>query len=118
MTELKEGHVYFVDGGYFSAKYDAILACWRLWTYAGLAGSVVSRTGFEVTKDGQLQHRIYDVSAEEFILFASGLSVADLEEVSLNELQQIDVEKVILNRQKSASSQSTRGKSVDTEDVF
>lgn len=83
VTELREGHIYFVDGGYFSAEYDLAERCWRLWVYAGLSGRVIGRTGFEVTDEGALLHRIFDFESEDFVLIAAGLWVGDLEEVDL-----------------------------------
>lgn len=88
MAELKEGSIYFVDGGYFKAKYDIEQACWRLWVYAGYSGQVIARNGFEIGEEGELVHRIYDVIGEEYVYVVSGLVVGDLEEVGAGDVIQ------------------------------
>jgi hypothetical protein len=82
VKKLKVGNLYYVDGGYFQAKYNAEQACIELWTYMGLAGYLIGRTGFAVGEDGVLWHRVFDFETEEQMLFESGgLTLDDLQEV-------------------------------------
>ena len=83
MRQLKEGQVYYIDGGYFQAKYNAERAFFELWTYMGLSGYVIARTGFEIDEQGRLYHRVYDVEAEEHVLIDGGYTVGQLEEVDI-----------------------------------
>lgn len=81
MKNLEIGKLYYVDGGYFEAQYNAEQTCIELWTYMGLAGYLIGRTGFAVGEDGKLWHRVFDFETEEQVLYESGcLTVDDLEE--------------------------------------
>ena len=85
LRQLQDGQVYTVDGGYFRAKRieedEGEDGRFELWTYLGARGSIVTRTGFDVSYDGRLSHRIHDVDTDEHQLVASDLTVNDLEEV-------------------------------------
>lgn len=85
MPILEADRVYAVDGGYFRAKYIEEEDRFELWTYLGMRGNIVTRTGFEIDGGGRLSHRIYDVVNEEHLLFTSDLTVGDLVEVDAQE---------------------------------
>jgi hypothetical protein len=86
MKRLEAGHVYYIDGGYFQAIYDELMEQFSLWTYLGLAGYVIGRTGFEVGPQGQLQDRIFDFETGKQVIFEGReLTVDDLEEVDVTE---------------------------------
>ncbi|MEZ4621161.1 MAG: hypothetical protein R2867_37450 [Caldilineaceae bacterium] len=86
MKQIEAGHIYFVDGGYFQAVVDELTGQLSLWTYLGLAGYVIGRTGFEISQKGELQDRLFDFESEEQVIFESrGLTVVDLEEVDSTE---------------------------------
>ncbi len=81
MRNLEIGKVYYVDGGYFQAQCNVEQACIELWTYMGLAGFLIGRTGFAVGENGELLHRVFNFEKEEQVLYESdGLTVDDLEE--------------------------------------
>ena len=86
MKHLEVGHVYYIDGGYFQAIYDELMEQFSLWTYLGLAGYVIGRTGFEIGPQWQLQDRIFDFETSEQVIFQGReLTVDDLEEVDVTE---------------------------------
>jgi len=86
VKEIETGHIYFVDGGYFQAVLDEITGQLSLWTYLGLAGYVIGRTGFEIGEKGELQDRVFDFESGEQVIFESrGLSADRLEEVDSTE---------------------------------
>ena len=79
---LVEGHLYAVNGGVFEATFDPALGLWQLWTYQGLSGQVIARTGFDVDAMGGLHDRIFDMEAEAAIsLVPAFYTVADLQPV-------------------------------------
>ena len=51
MHQLEADKLYAVGGGVFEAKYSEARERFELWTYQGLSGTVVARTGFEVRAD-------------------------------------------------------------------
>ena len=92
MTELKEGHVYVVSGGYFQAYRNPESGKWELWTWQGYSGQVIGRTGFEVDDEGNLYDRVIDFeTGKQVVLEESSYSVSDLEEASGRELRLMDV---------------------------
>lgn len=45
MSPLKEGSIYAIDGGFFSAHYNQDHARFELWTWQGLAGRPIKTGG-------------------------------------------------------------------------
>jgi len=87
MRQLEDDRIYYIDGGYFQAVYNELTACFSLWTYLGLAGYVIGRTGFEIGQKGELQERIFDFESGEQVVFESReLTVSELQEVDLSEI--------------------------------
>ena len=86
MPTLKEDCIYFVDGGYFQAKFNSDRQQMALWTYEGNSGRVISRTGFEISHEGILLDRIFDFETEEQrVLDVGGYTVEDLTEIGMEE---------------------------------
>ena len=86
MKQIEVGHIYFVDGGYFQVELDELTGQLSLWTYLGLAGYVIGRTGFEISTAGELQDRVFDFESGEQVIFESrGLTVDSLEGVDATE---------------------------------
>lgn len=87
MPPLKEGAVYAIDGGFFSARYDAEHGRFELWTWQGLAGSMIGRIWFVVEPDGRLLDRVFDLERETMeIIDRCGYTLDDLEEVDQHAL--------------------------------
>jgi len=87
MATLEEGRIYAIDGGLFQATYVEEEDRFELWTYEGMSGRVIARTGFNIDPDGQLYHRVFDFETREQIqIVAEGYTVADLEQVNEDEL--------------------------------
>lgn len=87
MEPLKEKGIYAIDGGFFEAQYSEENEQLALWTYLGLSGHVIARTGFEIDADGRLYHRVFDFETQEFVLFDTGQTIDDLEEVDKDMFQ-------------------------------
>ncbi len=88
MRQLETDRIYYIDGGYFQAVYDELTACFSLWTYLGLAGYVIGRTGFEIGPDDELMDRVFDFESGEQVIFEGrGQTVDDLEAVDLSEFE-------------------------------
>ncbi|MCB0128057.1 MAG: hypothetical protein KDE58_37590 [Caldilineaceae bacterium] len=86
MPTLKEDCIYFVDGGYFQAKFNTDRQQMELWTYEGNSGRVIMRTGFEIDGQGQLHDRIFDFETQEQCILAWGsYRLEDLVEVGMEE---------------------------------
>lgn len=84
---LVAGQLYAIDGGIFRAKINEESGQYELWTYQGMAGPVVARTGFDIGADGQLMDRIYDVGAEAYCHpVPPRFTVADVEPMTEAEL--------------------------------
>lgn len=82
MPPLKEGAVYAIDGGFFTAHYNQEQQQFELWTWQGLAGYMIGRTGFVVESDGRLLDRVFDLEQETMdVIDRCGYTMADLEEV-------------------------------------
>lgn len=71
-----------LSAGFFSARYDTEHGRFELWTWQGLAGSMIGRTGFVVEPDGRLLDRMFDLERETMeIIDRCGYTLTDLEEV-------------------------------------
>jgi hypothetical protein len=82
MPTLKEDCIYFVDGGYFQAKFNPDRQQMELWTYEGNSGRVIARTGFEISPEGVLFDRIFDFeSVKHKVLEVGCYTLEDLIEV-------------------------------------
>lgn len=87
MSSLKEGVVYAIDGGFFSAHYNQEQQRFELWTWQGLAGYMIGRTGFVVEPDGRLLDRMFDLERETMeVIDRCGYTLTDLEEVDQQRL--------------------------------
>lgn len=87
MSPLKEGAVYAIDGGFFSAHYNQDHARFKLWTWQGLAGYMIGRTGFVVEPDGRLLDRVFNFGRETMeVIDRCGYTLTDLEEVDQQRL--------------------------------
>lgn len=78
---LAVDQLYEMDGGVFQAR-QVEDGRWELWAWMGKAGYEVTRTGFEVDRDGHLYDRIFDTAAGEImVLVPARFSVAELQPV-------------------------------------
>lgn len=90
MKQLEANKVYYIDGGHFQAIYDELTERFALWTYLGLAGYVIGRTGFEISSEGKLHARIFDFETDEQVVFEIvQLTVDDLQEVDVSDFDAI-----------------------------
>ena len=82
MTQLQEGHLYAISSGVFQAYRKPDSDKWELWTWQGLSGYVIGRTGFEVDVDGNLYDRVMDFeTGKPVVMEKPSYQVSDLEEV-------------------------------------
>ena len=64
--QVEAGQLYTIDGGVFKAKLNQETQELELWTYMGIEGHSVLRTGFEIGEHGGLYDRLWDLENERY----------------------------------------------------